>query len=150
MIKIVQAQREVDHDLLCYLARKSKYISSFSSMMFSSEAAYEKGWIRMAIRVGDGQLDIEGEILGFTCVRHKTRTPETMLYFLMVDPSARREGVGRLLMEDLEAQTPHPKVVLKVMKDNEGAVAFYESLDYKVVGEAYDGKGLVMEKVVSR
>lgn len=134
-----RAEYEKDHKALCSLAKKSPYISSFSSHMFSSEEAYNKGWIRLV-------ENAEGEILGFTCVRHKKRSPETMLYFLMVDPDLRRSGLGRLLMTDLEEQTPHPVIALKVMNDNTTAIAFYRELMYQEVGPCYNGKGVQMAK----
>lgn len=138
-----QAEYDKDHKTLCALAKKSKYISSFSSIMFSSPEAYAKGWIRL-VENGDGT------VLGFTCVRHKKRAPETMLYFLMIDPELRRSGLGRMLMDDLEDQTPHPIVTLKVMNDNPGAIAFYRELMYQEVGPCYDGKGIQMSKQVKQ
>ena len=95
--------------------------------MFSSEAAYEKGWIRTAW--------LGHNIVGFTCVRHKVLAPETILYFIAVDPLCRNEGVGQVLMKDLEQQTPHQRITLNVMHTNRDALRFYERLGYRVVAE---------------
>ncbi len=130
-VKIRQAVKAQDHDTLVKIARKSCYISAFGSIMFSSDQAYEKGWIRLA-------EDADGNILGFTCVRHKSRTPETMLYFIMIDPEVESQGVGQALMRDLETQTPHRPYALKVELRNERAIAFYERLGYVATGPAYE------------
>lgn len=128
-----------DHKALCTMARKSVYISSYSSFMFSSSEAYAKGWIRIA--------EEDGKILGFTCVRHKVRSPETILYFIMVDPDAeQRKGIGTALLEDLYQHCPHKRLVLKVMKKNVQALNFYEKLGYKVECEAYNGEGLQLSR----
>lgn len=125
------------------MSKKDKNISSFSSMMFSSQSAYDKGWIRIALA--------DGEVVGFTCVRHKSRAPETMLYFVMVDPDRTGRGVGKRLMADLEEQTPHPTIALKVMKSNERAIRMYEKLGYRVTSDdEYSGRGLMMKKGVER
>ena len=139
-IVVRTADKAEHHKELVRLAKKSKYISAFGSQMFSGDAAYDKGWIRVA---QTPQMDV----VGFTCVRHKTRSPETMLYFIMVDPDSEGLGVGRALMKDLEEQTPHPRIALKVMKDNERAVEFYRKLGYAVESEdEYKGEGLLMAK----
>lgn len=138
-MKIVTADREALHKELVALAKKSKYISSFSSIMFSSEDAYRKGWIRAAV-------DKNGKVQGFTCVRHKIRTPETMLYFITTDPQLEGKGIGQKLMLDLEKQSPHTRISLKVMLDNKRAIAFYEKLGYQVGGPAYNGTGVLMFK----
>lgn len=119
-------------------------------MMFSGEDAYKKGWIRIAqwaMGESGGAKYHLGDIAGFYCVRHKKRSPETMLYFLMVDPRFEGQGIGRILMGSLEEHTPHNRIALKVEKENEGAIAFYKKLGYVVESdEAYGGKGLLMAK----
>lgn len=142
-MRVEAANRDRDHNELVKLAKSSKYISAFSSIMFSSEDAYRKGWIRVA-------RDECGELLGFTCVRHKVRTPETMLYFVMVDPAFEGSGVGQMLMADLERESPHERIALKVMNDNVRAIALYKKLGYIEAGPAYDGEGTVMVKELKR
>lgn len=124
---IQPANREEHHRRICAMARTSPYTRDFGSIMFSSEAAYEKGWIRIGV-VGRG-------IVAFTCVRHKTRSPETKLYFITVQPEYRGLGIGQQMMGDLEEQTPHRRIVLDVAKTNEDARRFYERLGYVVVSE---------------
>lgn len=116
---IIRAAVVDEHNALVKIARTSTYTKDFSNrVMFSSDAAYEKGWIRVAI-IGRDQ------IIGFTCVRQKRRPPETMLYFVTVMPEWRSQGAGRLLVEDLLTNSESGKVVLNVAKDNERAIQFY-------------------------
>lgn len=135
------AVRESDHAELVKVANTSKFTSSFSSIMFSPEAAYDKGWIRKAT------LGENNNIVGLTCVRHKVREPKTVLYFLVVHPGVRFRHVGADLMADLEAGTPHKCVKFNVSKENPGARDFYEKLGYRVTShEALKGHGWEMEK----
>lgn len=137
-ITIRPAVRDRDHKRLCELAKQSRYISAFSAPMFSGDAPYEKGWIQVA--------EEDGVVVGFTCVRHKARSPTTMLYYIMVSKDAEGTGVGYALMRDLEEQTPHPAIELKVEKDNERAIKFYLRLGYVVVDDAYNGRGFLLRK----
>jgi len=139
-VGIRKADRELDHDDIVKIALMDKNISSFSSMMFSNEDAYKKGWITIAIDKG-------GTIVGFTCVRHKVRSPETMLYFLMTHPDYRGLGVGDKLMQEMEQNSPHNTIALKVMKDNRNAISFYGKRGYLITSDSeYGGKGFKMEK----
>lgn len=131
-----------DHDDIFKVAKTSKYTRDFSNrMMFSSDAAYEKGWIRVAT-LAEG--DRRGQIVGFTCVRHK-RNGKTMLYFVTVHPDLKGHGVGKDLLDDVMENSPHKTMELNVMKDNE-AVKFYERLGFTVVGDAMKGEAWRMEK----
>jgi len=133
-IAIVPASEE-DHKEIMKVAKLSPYTKDFSnSMMFSSVAAYSKGWIRIA------KLEGTGEIVGFTCVRHKVRDPETVLYFIGVFNLVHSHGIGKQLMADLEEQTPHKRIALNVAKDNPRALSFYESIGFTIEhGDAIKG-----------
>lgn len=127
-----------DHKKILQIAKQSKYTKDFGSMMFSSPEAYAKGWIRVALRGLD--------IVGFTCVRHKVRAPETVLYFITVDESARSQGVGWQLIEEAMASGPHKVMTLNVSKTNTRALEFYLRHGFKVVGEAIEGTAHAMRK----
>lgn len=143
MIRIAQAA-QADHGALVRIARTSPYTKDFSNaVMFSSPAAYAKGWIRMAIAETE-TLDVPSSIVGFYCVRHKSRSPETMLYFITVLPEVRTQFVGKLLMDDMKRQSPSRHIALNVMKDNR-AVAFYLREGFLITGEALGGHAHRME-----
>lgn len=127
-----------DHKDMCALAKLSKYTNSFSSHMFSPESAYQKGWITHAIDPATG------DPVGLLCVRHKVRQPETMIYFMVVHPDHRKSGVGAALIRHLKRTTPHRKIALSVMNDNEGGQAFWRSFGFEKTGDAYKGKGIQM------
>lgn len=128
-----------DHEAIFRVAKQSKYTKDFSNrVMFSSDAAYEKGWIRV--------VEKDGKIVAFTCVREKVRQPEVVLYFIGIDPSAKRSGVGKALIEDIMHRTKHRRLALNVAKDNEEARAFYERLGFTVAGESLGGSGLALKK----
>ncbi len=106
---------------------------------------YEKGWIRVAeYTQADGFRGRYG-IVGFTCVRHKVRSPETVLYFIGADSSLRSAGIGSLLLKDLIQQTPHKIIALNVMKENMSAVRFYMERGFQSAGEGLKGKAHHLE-----
>lgn len=138
-LKIRPAKKE-EHKAIIKVAVKSKFTSDFTNrLMFSSDAAYRKGWIWVA-ELGD-------EIVGFTCVRHKIREPVTVLYFIGVHPNVRDQGIGRALMEQLVLESPHKCIHLNVIKTNIGAVKFYQDLGYKIIGSTMANQAHQMELV---
>lgn len=138
-IEIREADRELDHKQLVKLANLSKFTHAFSSIMFSSEEAYEKGWIRVAT--------YDEEIIGLSCVRHKKREPKTVLYFLVIHPVHRCRKIGEMMLKDLEEQTPHDCIKFNVSKENPHARRFYTRHGYKVVDSTtLNGQGWGMEK----
>lgn len=121
MVTITQASPD-EHTALLAVAKQSKFTRDFSNqVMFSSRAAYLKGWIRKAV-------GLDGSVVGFTCVRHKVRSPETVLYFIAVDSDVRQRNVGRALFQDLLLQSPSGFVSFNVDNDNAEARAFYARL----------------------
>ncbi len=138
---IEQANRDLNHNTIQKIGKQTSYCKDFGSIMFSSEESYLKGWIRVA------KIAVSGAIAGFTCVRHKVRSPETMLYFISVAEFAQGEGIGKALMADLEEQTPYKRIALKVEKVNGHAIAFYTRLGYTTEStNEYGGKGILMAK----
>ena len=128
-----------DHAAICAIAKTSQYTRDFSNrLMFSSDAAYEKGWIMVAEQRGC-------QLLGFTCVRHKVREPVTMLYFITVHPDHRGRSIGERLLRRVMEYGPHDRMKLNVMKENR-AVNFYKRLGFVIAGEALDGHAHCMVK----
>lgn len=136
---MIRTATPADHKAILQVAKQSKYTKDFSNqVMFSSEAAYEKGWIRV--------YEHNGQIVGFTCIREKVRQPETVLYFIGIDAGAKGMGVGRLLIQDIMDRTKHRALALNVAKANEEARAFYDKLGFSTVGESLGGTGLALKK----
>lgn len=136
---MIRTATPADHKAILQVAKQSKYTKDFSNqVMFSSDAAYEKGWIRV--------LEMDGKIVGFTCIREKVRQPETVLYFIGVDGSAKGQGVGKKLIQDIIDRTKHRCLALNVAKANEEARAFYDRLGFTTVGESLKGTGLALKK----
>ena len=130
-----------DHKRICDLGKTSKFTRDISNaVMFSSPAAYAKGWLKVAID------DESGDTVGFYCIREKVRAPETVLYFITVDPEMRGRGIGELLLADLMLTTRHKCLTLNVAKDNDGARRFYERLGFETVGESLGGTGLALRR----
>lgn len=66
--------------------------------------------------------------------------------YLAVDPACRRQGLGRLLMEDVERRLLAmgcPKINLQIRVDNSQAIGFYESIGYAQDAVVSFGKRLI-------
>ena len=129
---------EEDHGELLELSRSFPHTRAFSHFMFSGPEAYAKGWIRVLVH--------RGRIVGFTCVRHKVRAPETSLYYIVVDSKHQNQGLGELLLDDMYLESPHTRFVLNVEKNNAQARRFYEKHGWWEEGEALKGKGIKLAK----
>ena len=69
--------------------------------------------------------------------------------YLAVDPDYQRKGLGRQIMEAVEAEIEAmgcPKINLLVRTDNLAATSFYESIGYKVDQVVNMGKRLVEDE----
>jgi len=83
-------------------------------------------------------------IVGFAIMRYGD--DEAHLDLLAVDPDHRQQGLGRHLVEWLEAPAlvaGITSVVLEVRESNRGARAFYERLGYRALGHVanyYQGR----------
>ncbi len=77
-------------------------------------------------------------------VQGRRRRPSTLLLFSMwVDPSARRLGVGRMLIESLEAWAVGwhaAQTILWVLGANESAIEFYRDLGFTPVRGGHDAE----------
>jgi ribosomal protein S18 acetylase RimI-like enzyme len=139
--KIRQATTD-DHAEIVKIAKQSKYTKDYTNMIFSGEDCYAAGRIRV--------LTLLKKVVGFSCIRHRTRNPATVLYFVGVDLAKRGEGYGTLLMYELEGiaeKAGRERIELKVMKENR-ACDLYRKLGYEEVGEAYEGKAFVLSKTI--
>lgn len=138
---LIRDANEDCHDWIVDVAKTSTYTKDFTNrLMFSPASAYEKGWIKIAVDTeGEWQGELDN-IVGFTCVRHKTRVPETMLYFITVLPHLRSLGIGERLIEAVMRDGPHSVMSLNVMKENTAAVRFYRRMGFEIAGDALKGQ----------
>lgn len=83
----------------------------------------------------------DGVVLG--CAIGDRHDGEARVVNLAVDPTARRQGLGRALLSALEEALPGGDVILMVEANNPGARALYEQSGYAFAGEAvnYYGRG---------
>ena len=68
--------------------------------------------------------------------------------YLAVAPAARRQGLGRALMNEAEKQLRAagcPKINLQVRPDNRDVIAFYESVGFAVEGAISLGRRLEID-----
>lgn len=91
--------------------------------------------IAIAQRTGNGTVLVataDGGLVGAAMVGHDGH--RGAIYYLGVDPDARRVGIGRRLVEAAEAWVRArgvPKINLLVRKENAGVLAFYEALGWR-------------------
>ena len=72
------------------------------------------------------------EVVGY--VGSQTVLGEADMMNIAVAHSHRRQGIARLLVEELIRQLDASMLTLEVRASNAGAIALYESLDFKQVG----------------
>lgn len=119
------------------LSRQSHFTRDYSALWFSNAEAYEKGWITVAEHVV-GRVE---RLVGFSCVRHKVREPETMVYFLGVDREFQRQDIGSMLIDDVIRSSPHSIISLNCAKANVGALDFYRYCGFVIAGDSAGGTG---------
>ncbi|MES2171640.1 MAG: GNAT family acetyltransferase [Actinomycetota bacterium] len=71
------------------------------------------------------------------------------VHYLAVDPSRRREGIGRQLMSEVEARLVAvgcPKLNLQVRSDNAAVLGFYRGLGYGEDQVLSMGKRLILDE----
>lgn len=122
----VSIATEKQHDAIVAVARTTKYTSAYGNIMFSSPEHYKRGWIYAA--------ELDGKVVGFACVRHLVRRPETNIYFVGVREDLRSKGCGARLLREIAHRSPHSRIVLKVATDNPRARSFYERIGFTLEG----------------
>ncbi len=94
--------------------------------VFAGWARWDEGW------VAD-----DGEVRGFACVEHEAWHARLTLWFLYIAPAYRRRGVGRALLERVEAHgraLGASHVWLETSNVNVPGVRAYERLGYALCG----------------
>lgn len=84
---------------------------------------------------------LDGEPVGFASIWE----PDSFLHNLFIAPAAQRRGVGAALLAACAAYFTQPPT-LKCLKANANALAFYERMGWRVIGEgdAADGPYVLM------
>jgi GNAT superfamily N-acetyltransferase len=108
----------------------------------------QKEWLRTARQSshGDNRTWLLAETDDGTVglVQGRRRRPRTLLLFSMwVDPSVRRLGVGRMLIESLEAWADGwdaAETILWVYGKNADAIRFYRDLGFEVIERGRDAE----------
>jgi ribosomal protein S18 acetylase RimI-like enzyme len=95
--------------------------------------AVTPGMVFLAARRGN-------RVLGgvWAAVQGPDRAGEAWIYFIWVDPSARRQGLARRLVERTAAEVRDrgaEHLALNVFGDNTGAIALYEALGFRVTAQ---------------
>ncbi len=83
----------------------------------------------------------EGALLGYGMVLLHRTTAAARLYSFAVDPAARRQGLGRRLLQAVEARARDAgaaELRLEVRPDNHGAIASYQVAGYRSFGTYTD------------
>jgi ribosomal protein S18 acetylase RimI-like enzyme len=77
------------------------------------------------------------------CVLFHPETPTTgRLFQMAVDPTAQRTGLGRRLVDALEAELRRRGIVVVHLHARAAAVPFYERLGYVTYGAPFDEIGI--------
>jgi GNAT superfamily N-acetyltransferase len=122
-LKIIKASF-IKHDpAICAIAKQSKYTRDFTSHRFfraNIEVDYHDGFVGVALL---GKI-----VAGFVYAKHLKRKPMTVVHYMGVETSFRKEGVGEQLLKWALAQSPHHVVELSCEDANEGATKFYKSV----------------------
>ncbi len=121
---------------------------TFGQPFDEAQARPEPEWQRNARQSarGDSRTWLIAETPAGTVglVQGRKRRPSTLLLFSMwVDPSARRLGVGRMLIDSLEAWAHRwdaTETILWVLGDNASAIDFYRDLGFEPLRSGQDAE----------
>ena len=94
--------------------------------------------------------EIDGEII--TSVMGGYEGHRGWINYLAVDPSRRRQGLGREMMEVVEERIRalgSPKINLQIRTGNTAVIEFYQSIGYKMDEVVSMGKRLVVDESLS-
>jgi GNAT superfamily N-acetyltransferase len=119
---------------------------AFGQSVSEASMRGEADWQQQARQASAGDrrawylAETDGRATGL--VQGRRRPPDDLLVFSMwVDPQVRRAGVGRRLIETVEAwgrEWGATRTVLWVFGSNEPAIRFYRSLGFEVLGDGED------------
>jgi GNAT superfamily N-acetyltransferase len=122
--------------------------NAFGQPLEEARGRPEREWLRIARQSSRGDnrtwLLAETDDCTVGLVQGRKRRPRTLLLFSMwVDPSVRRLGVGRALIESLEAWGGGwnaAETILWVYGKNADAFRFYRDLGFEVIEAGHDAE----------
>jgi ribosomal protein S18 acetylase RimI-like enzyme len=111
--------------------------------VFASWASWQRGWV----------AELDGVICGFATVEYVPWHQRLVLWFLYIEPAARRRGVGRALLAEVEQhgrEVGATQVWLETSNVNVPGVRAYERLGYALCGvdSLYYGKYMPGESAI--
>jgi ribosomal protein S18 acetylase RimI-like enzyme len=95
--------------------------------VFAHWASWDRGWVASE----------DDRIQGFATVEHEAWNRRLKLWFLYISPAARRKGVGRALLDRVEAygrELGAHHVWVETSNVNVPGVAFYNRVGYELCG----------------
>lgn len=104
------------------------------------QASHAFPWSEKTFATNQGErylnlkLEQQGKMVGFAIVQ--TVLDEATLFNIAIDPAHQRQGLGRILLEEILAQLETRDVFtlwLEVRASNRGAISLYESLGFNEV-----------------
>ena len=131
-------------------------IVALERVSFGAEAW---GWADFLLCLPAGHIFLKAtqaeQLVGFVLAQPQRRRGVTWIANIAVHPAVRNQGIGRRLMEAVEAEAGTRRFKLTVRVDNEAARHLYRSLgyhDFALRRGYYGGRidGMEMEKVVER
>ncbi len=104
------------------------------------QASHAFPWSEKTLATNQGErylnlkLEQQGKMVGFAIVQ--TVLDEATLFNIAIDPAHQRQGLGRILLEEILSQLEARDVFtlwLEVRASNRGAISLYESLGFNEV-----------------
>jgi [ribosomal protein S18]-alanine N-acetyltransferase len=130
-----------DTPFLLNLERQSDFAAHWTEQEYLRMFQYERDGAARLVLIAESlpkgaSLEEKSHILGFVVARHLT--PEWELENIVVDPMARRKGIGRRLLDALLAEareTNSDGIFLEVRESNTAARALYQRVGFERIGQ---------------
>lgn len=123
----VRCAKPSEHEAILKVARTSKYLGGFGNSIYSGPDRYAVGAIGIA--------KIGRKVVGFVCLRHAVRKPQTTVYDIGTLPEYKKKGVGKAIIDWVMEQSPWNRIVLNVDVRNKEAIDFYKKIDFKTISK---------------
>jgi ribosomal-protein-alanine N-acetyltransferase len=121
-------------------------IVALDQQCFEPGIAYSPEEMRRFLRFSTHEalvVERNGQITAF-CIGYRSPARTGRILTIDVSPSERRNGIGRMLLEEVGARLTRAgarETVLEVDVSNEGAIAFYERLGFRRTARVADYYG---------